>query len=609
MTRIISFKKNGFNLLTMSIVITIVGIIMSSVVSYYKINNIKLRINTNNDKFRKIELALKDYFVKYRRFPCPAPLNCNMNQCENNNDKLGIEKINIDGYCDYDNKGIFISTNKNKEKIIYGNIPAISLGLSNNEIVDAYGNKIVYVIPESLTYSNNYDIFMDDIIKKEKKEYVKDGIIYLLIAFNHNNNGSYFYKKTSPYNFDNNINMPVQNFEIDINKNGLVYKYQTYNTFNLLGLEEEYQSCKEYVYDIKEEKEVDFECKTFEYSGNQESFIVPSNVRLLKLEVWGAEGGSSNKAKGGNGGYSYGYINVSSGQELIINVGGTSIDGEAGYNGGGTGIVSKSGGGGGRTDISLLNNILIVAGGGGGASEYDGGFGGGGNSSGGRGQNAGTCGGEGGNNGSGGKTLINCDISTFNIGNNINGGDTSIASGKYSGAGGGGYGGGSSGGKDSGGGGGGAYIGGVFNGGGADGINSGNGKVKICYSNSNFVMSFPSGNYGEIVFSNELCPNSIEYPLSSSDYYYLSNYIDDANNVISNKMAKKCGKNGKWESGFIYTCKELPKCSKPSSIYPNKEWIDLNFSIVNMGIIEDKNNTLKLRCIYNNNEAKYYEIK
>ena len=44
MTRIISSKKNGFNLLTMSIVITIVGIIMSSVVSYYKINNIKLRI-------------------------------------------------------------------------------------------------------------------------------------------------------------------------------------------------------------------------------------------------------------------------------------------------------------------------------------------------------------------------------------------------------------------------------------------------------------------------------------------------------------------------------------------------------------------------------------
>jgi len=99
-----------------------------------------------------------------------------------------------------------------------------------------------------------------------------------------------------------------------------------------------------------------------------------------KLEVWGAQGGGT----GGYGGYSYGDVNLNSGQNLYVVVGGQGGLNGGGYNGGGkgqtlAGTVSPSGyGGGGATHIAstsgLLKNVssssvYLVAGGGGGGSE------------------------------------------------------------------------------------------------------------------------------------------------------------------------------------------------------------------------------------------------
>src|SRR5574344_534382 len=111
----------------------------------------------------------------------------------------------------------------------------------------------------------------------------------------------------------------------------------------------------------------------FSYTGGQQTFVVPQNVNELTMEVWGAQGGSSN---GGKGGYSMGTLNTSPGQLLYIVVGGnptSSITG--GYNGGGSGNTYFSTyGGGGATHIATSsgvlsslsgnrNAVLIVAGG------------------------------------------------------------------------------------------------------------------------------------------------------------------------------------------------------------------------------------------------------
>ena len=110
---------------------------------------------------------------------------------------------------------------------------------------------------------------------------------------------------------------------------------------------------------------------TFAYTGSEQMVTLPASGRY-KLEVWGAQGGSS----GGVGGYSIGTVYLTENQVLYINVGGAGNGTKGGYNGGGTALTGGYGGGGAThiatksgllsTLSSNINNILIVAGGGGG---------------------------------------------------------------------------------------------------------------------------------------------------------------------------------------------------------------------------------------------------
>ena len=126
-------------------------------------------------------------------------------------------------------------------------------------------------------------------------------------------------------------------------------------------------------------------------TAGEQTYTVP-DTGTYKLEVWGAQGGSttysSKTYRGGYGGYSVGSISLTKGQKLYINVGGAGKGGASsstftgGYNGGGA-ITHTNGSdhyhasGGGATHIATVSgllstlssktsNILIVAGGGGG---------------------------------------------------------------------------------------------------------------------------------------------------------------------------------------------------------------------------------------------------
>ena len=109
----------------------------------------------------------------------------------------------------------------------------------------------------------------------------------------------------------------------------------------------------------------------------ENTFTVPC-TGTYRLEAWGAQGGGSN---GGYGGYSEGYIDLTAGETLYINVGGVGTQYDGGYNGGGNGGSGGgqwSYGGGGATHIATASGLLstlesnkdaiiIVAAGGGGA--------------------------------------------------------------------------------------------------------------------------------------------------------------------------------------------------------------------------------------------------
>jgi len=232
--------------------------------------------------------------------------------------------------------------------------------------------------------------------------------------------------------------------------------------------------------------------QTFNYTGNYQSWTVP-NTGSYKLETWGSSGGSISTGIGGNGGYTYGQINLNKGQILYLYVGqqGTSgYSANGGWNGGG----SSSGGngpnvasGGGSTDIRTIsgtwNNIsslqsrIIVAGGGGGGSNY----------------NVACKGGDGGGlAGQNGQKNSMYSTTTFGYGGtqitgglspNGVGGGLGYGGASSTGGGGSGYYGGGSGQYLSSGGGGSSYTGTLQNSGTTSGSNTGNGKVTITFIN------------------------------------------------------------------------------------------------------------------------------
>lgn len=205
----------------------------------------------------------------------------------------------------------------------------------------------------------------------------------------------------------------------------------------------------------------------YDYTGSAVSLSIPAGEYaslVLKLEVWGAQGGyRSGETRGGKGGYSVGVLTLGeAGATLYIRAGGAGNTGgtDGGFNGGGA--RSSYSGGGGASDIRIGQDSLyarvIVAGGGGsdGASDKTGMYGGG--------ESGGTSSENYGSGGGGGTQTAGGAGGNSNDGAFGQGGKGTNRSSGYGGAGGGGwYGGGGaypdgSGDDDRGGGGGSGYV-------------------------------------------------------------------------------------------------------------------------------------------------------
>ena len=117
--------------------------------------------------------------------------------------------------------------------------------------------------------------------------------------------------------------------------------------------------------------------KDYGYTGTPVCDVIAKAGRY-RLEVWGAQGGST-YGTGGYGGYSVGTISVAAQEAFYIYVGNQPTGINGGWNGGGAGDSSDRislwiAGGGGASDIRYrgtdLGNRVIVAGGGGGGMRY-----------------------------------------------------------------------------------------------------------------------------------------------------------------------------------------------------------------------------------------------
>ncbi len=116
--------------------------------------------------------------------------------------------------------------------------------------------------------------------------------------------------------------------------------------------------------------------QTFNYTGGEQEFIVPTGVHVIGVTAFGGGGGASGTKTGGEGAQVTGILTVTPGETLFVEVGGNGKSegegGAGGFNGGGNG----GGGGGGASDLrtaprstslTVEDTRLLVAAGGGGA--------------------------------------------------------------------------------------------------------------------------------------------------------------------------------------------------------------------------------------------------
>lgn len=242
----------------------------------------------------------------------------------------------------------------------------------------------------------------------------------------------------------------------------------------------------------------------FNFTAAQQSWIVPSGVTRISVELLGAQGGGTNAGRGGR---VTAQLTVTPGSTLILVVGGQPTNANAVYGGGGVGgsngaTTTRNGfAGGGLAGIYLSSisqaNALAIAGGGGGNSGLNGQIGGEAGapngSNGGQGNFAGRQeGGRGGTQSAGGSIGVGVDPQTVAplAGTALNGGrGGSVNSSTWTAAGGGGAGyfgggGGAGGGSSVGAGGGGSSFVNTTLGSNivyTSGFNTGNGRIIISY--------------------------------------------------------------------------------------------------------------------------------
>jgi Glycine rich protein len=158
--------------------------------------------------------------------------------------------------------------------------------------------------------------------------------------------------------------------------------------------------------------------RTFQYTGREQSFKVPTGVTSITVDARGAAGAGHQPGyigRPGRGGHVTATIPVQPGQTFAVFVGGKGSGRTGGFNGGGNGTGDDCGGfgGGGASDLreggDTLPDRILVAGGGGGMGSFLGGGGpnggGGGGMRGGNGNGAGRS--EGGGGGGRGATQSN----------------------------------------------------------------------------------------------------------------------------------------------------------------------------------------------------------
>jgi type II secretory pathway pseudopilin PulG len=218
-------SSSAFAMLEISIMMLIIGFMMSSFIS-----SMPIKINNENNittkkKLKAIERMIDYYISVNDKLPCPASIKLiitdpdyGVENCDYSNIVSGSVDSGDGGkgggndtgirYVVYDSSKYSGSGGGSKEGnvAIVGAVPTEALGLQSTYSYDGWGSKFVYVVP--VGYTENRGSFLSNISEKKKTlnnnndvsrspvKLINGRYIYAVISPGKNRGFSYFYKSS-----------------------------------------------------------------------------------------------------------------------------------------------------------------------------------------------------------------------------------------------------------------------------------------------------------------------------------------------------------------------------------------------------------------------------
>lgn len=148
----------GFTLIELSISLIIMGIMVSTFCLYLNGQAKAKAIKTTKDNLARSELALRSFLEMNGSYPCPASFNARRGndafgrapvQCLTDPSHIPVNLKNHDEY--------MIAVGRGNRIVRTGLLPFRSLGISDSQAVDGWGNILQYAITEILTDPGQFD--------------------------------------------------------------------------------------------------------------------------------------------------------------------------------------------------------------------------------------------------------------------------------------------------------------------------------------------------------------------------------------------------------------------------------------------------------------------
>jgi prepilin-type N-terminal cleavage/methylation domain-containing protein len=194
MCRSVSYIQRGFSLIELSVSLAITGILIAGGLLVSTILLEESALHESRTRLRALDNALRAYVQVQGRLPCPASRTLAVGD-----PGYALEQATAPGSCSSGGATGVVSS----AGVYIGAIPVRSMGIPDSYLADAYGNRFIYAVTESLTDATQFTQQAADLsdtysgavhILDQAGNAITNEAAYVLVSVGTNGLGGYRYK-------------------------------------------------------------------------------------------------------------------------------------------------------------------------------------------------------------------------------------------------------------------------------------------------------------------------------------------------------------------------------------------------------------------------------